>query len=132
MKIVNKVPPILLYCLVSLSTLTETICSTALPEIASSLNIAGSTAQRLTPTYYLGFAFGILTLGRVSDVIGRRPVVLFGIGFYAIASLLISSAANIETLIILRFLQGYGASVGSVIGQAMTRDTYKGWELSYM
>jgi len=32
----------------------------------------------------------------------------------------------------LRFLQAYGASVGSVVGQAMTRDSYRGWELSYM
>ena len=37
-----------------------------------------------------------------------------------------------ETFIILRFLQAYGASVGSVVGQAMTRDSYRDWELSYM
>ena len=46
--------------------------------------------------------------------------------------MLISYSPNIETFISLRFLQAYGASVGSVVGQAMTRDSYRGWELSYM
>jgi Bcr/CflA subfamily drug resistance transporter len=34
--------------------------------------------------------------------------------------------------ILFRFFQAYGASVGSVIGQAMARDSYRGWELSYI
>ena len=34
--------------------------------------------------------------------------------------------------IFFRFAQAYGASVGSVIAQAMARDSYKGWELSYI
>ena len=45
---------------------------------------------------------------------------------------MISFSSNIEIFIILRFLQAYGASVGSVVGQAVTRDSYKGSELSYM
>lgn len=132
MRIVGRIPPILIYFLVSLSTLTETIYSAALPEIAHSLHTCGGIAQLSTTAYYCGFAIGIFTLGRVSDVFGRKPVVLFGISFYSFVALLISYSTNIETFIILRFLQAYGASVGSVAGQAMTRDSYRGWELSYM
>jgi len=132
MKIIGRIPPILMYLLVSLSTLTETIYSAALPDIAEKLHTSGGIAQLSTTAYYCGFAIGIFTLGRVSDIFGRKPVVLFGISFYAICALLISYSPNIETFIALRFLQAYGASVGSVVGQAMTRDSYKGWELSYM
>ncbi len=132
MKIVGRIPPILIYMVVSLSTLSETIYSAALPNVAESLNTTGGLVQFSTTIYYFGFAFGIFTLGRISDLFGRRPVVLFGIAFYAICSLLLSLAPGIEVFIILRFLQAYGASVGSVVGQAMTRDSYKGWELSYM
>ena len=103
-----------------------------LPEIAKSLNTGGGIAQLSTTAYYCGFAIGIFTLGRVSDIFGRKPVVLFGISFYSIAALLISYSPNIEIFISLRFLQAYGASVGSVVGQAMTRDSYRGGELSYM
>lgn len=132
MKLVGRIPPILIYFLVSLSTLTETIYSAALPDIAKNLHTDGGIAQLSTTAYYCGFAIGIFTLGRVSDVLGRKPVVLFGISFYTITSFIISYSPNIETFIVLRFLQAYGASVGSVVGQAMTRDSYKDWELSYM
>lgn len=132
MKIIGKVHPFLLYCLVSLSTLSETIYSAALPDIADKLNTNGGIAQLSSTAYYIGFAVGIFTLGRVSDIFGRRPVVLFGIALYTIAALLVSYVPNIESFIFLRFIQAYGASVGSVVGQAMTRDSYQGWELSYM
>ena len=132
MKTIGQVPPILLYCLVALSTLTETIYSAALPVIAEQLHTDGGIAQMSTTAYYIGFAVGVFTLGRISDIYGRRPVVLFGISFYLVATVLISLSTNIEVFIICRFLQAYGASVGSVIAQAMTRDSYKGWELSYV
>ena len=132
MKIIGQIPKILLYCLISLSTLTETIYSAALPEIAKQLNTVASIAQLSTTAYYIGFAVGVFTLGRVSDIYGRRPVILFGISFYIIATFLISLSTNIEFFIIMRIFQAYGASVGSVIAQSMARDSYKGWELSYI
>ena len=132
MKVIGKIKPVLLYFLISLSTLTETIYSAALPEIAEQLKTEGGIAQLSTTVYYIGFAFGIFTLGRVSDIYGRRPVILFGISFYIISTFLISLSTNIEFFIMMRVFQAYGASVGSVIAQSMARDSYKGWELSYI
>lgn len=132
MKVIGQIKPILLYFLISLSTLTETVYSAALPEIAEQLNTEGGVAQLSTTAYYIGFAIGIFTLGRISDIYGRRPVVLFGIFFYIISTFLISLSTNIEFFIMMRVFQAYGASVGSVIAQSMARDSYKGWELSYI
>ena len=130
MKVIAQIPPILLFCLSSLSVLTETIYSAALPEIAEQLNTDGSTTQLATTAYYAGFAFGILTLGRISDIYGRRPVVLFGISLYILATFLISLSSSIEVFIAFRIFQAYGASVGSVMSQSMIRDSYQGWQLS--
>ena len=132
MKIIAKIPPALLYCVISLSTFTETIYSAALPQIAELLNSDGGTVQLASSSYFFGFAIGILTLGRVSDIYGRRPVMLIGLIIYIFISLSIGFCQNIYSFIILRFLQAYGASVGSVIAQSMARDSYKGWELSYV
>lgn len=132
MKIIARAHPVLLYFMASLSTFTETMYSAALPNITDHLNVYGGLAQFSTTAYYIGFSLGILTLGRVSDLFGRRPVILFGITLYILISLLISSVNSIEIFIILRFFQAYGASVGSVIIQAIARDSYKGWELSYI
>ncbi|PCJ27342.1 MAG: Bcr/CflA family multidrug efflux MFS transporter [Rickettsiales bacterium] len=132
MKQIGQIPQSLLYCLISLSVLTEAIYSVALPNIAEQLNTDGGIAQLSTTAYHLGFTVGIFTLGRCSDIYGRRPVILFGISFYIIATYLITLSSNIETFIAFRFLQAYGASVGSVVAQAMARDSYKGWELTYI
>lgn len=131
-KVTVKVPPILLYVLVVLSITTETIYSAALPSLTQHFGTIANISKLSSTTYPLGFAVGILTLGRISDIYGRRPVILFGTMFYFCASMTMSYATSIEQIIILRFFQAYGASVGSVIGQAMTRDSYQGWELSYI
>ena len=64
----------------------------------------------------------ILLWGYLSDKIGRRPGLFLGLGIYIIASLLCWFSDSIQYLIIMRFIQGFGASVGSVLGQAIIRD----------
>ncbi|HJD68052.1 MAG TPA: Bcr/CflA family efflux MFS transporter [Rickettsia endosymbiont of Bembidion lapponicum] len=132
MKIIAKIPAWMLLCLFTLSPITETIYTSGLPSITEYFNTDGSTTQVTSSLYYLGFALGILTLGRLSDIYGRRPVVLFGLCIYAISSIISIFAPNIETLMLARFVQAFGVSVGSVIGQAMARDSYQGSELSYV
>mgnify|MGYP002712303547 CR=1 FL=1 len=132
MKIIAKIPALMLLCLFTLSPITETIYTSGLPSITEYFNTDGSTTQVTSSLYYLGFALGILTLGRLSDIYGRRPVVLFGLYIYAISSIISIFAPSIETLMLARFVQAFGVSVGSVIGQAMARDSYQGSELSYV
>ncbi|XVN41268.1 MAG: Bcr/CflA family efflux MFS transporter [Rickettsia endosymbiont of Argas persicus] len=132
MKIIAKIPAWMLLCLFTLSPITETIYTSGLPNITEYFNIDDSAAQITSSLYYLGFALGILTLGRLSDIYGRRPVVLLGLFIYVISSIISIFAPNIETLMLTRFVQAFGVSVGSVIGQAMARDSYQGTELSYV
>ncbi|RYE06560.1 MAG: Bcr/CflA family efflux MFS transporter [Rickettsiaceae bacterium] len=132
MKVISRAPIWILFFLSVLSSFTENSCSSAMPEIAKSLAAPEALVQLSSTIYFFGFALGILSLGRVSDIFGRKPVVLFGIGLYIIASFLIIFVNNIEILFFLRFIQAFGASVGSVVGQAIARDSYNGKELSYV
>lgn len=132
MKIIVKIPAWMLLCLFILSPMTETIYTSGLPSITKYFNIEGSAAQVTSSLYYLGFALGILSLGRLSDIYGRRPIVLLGLFIYVISSIISIFAVNIEMLMMTRFVQAFGVSVGSVIGQAMARDSYQGAELSYV
>ncbi|WP_341791421.1 Bcr/CflA family efflux MFS transporter [Rickettsia endosymbiont of Gonocerus acuteangulatus] len=132
MKIIAKIPAWMLLCLFTLSPITETVYTSGLPSITEYFNTDGNTTQITSSLYYLGFALGILTLGRLSDIYGRRLIVLFGLCIYAISSIISIFAPNIETLMLARFVQAFGVSVGSVIGQAMARDSYQGSELSYV
>lgn len=127
---VGPVPVWLLLCFFALSHTTETICTAALPILSNALNIPGSLLQLSSSTYFVGFATGIITLGRISDIVGRRPLILFGLSIYTISSTLCSFIYDIDQLLVLRFIQAFGVSVGSVIGQAMARDSFKGHDLS--
>ncbi|MGI4776224.1 MAG: Bcr/CflA family efflux MFS transporter [Janthinobacterium lividum] len=132
MKIVGKAPIWILLCLFSLSSATETSCSSAMPEIAKYFAVPEGFVQLSSTIYFFGFALGILSLGRISDIFGRKPVILFGIGLYVASSSIIIFVSNVKLLFFLRFTQAFGASVGSVIGQAIARDSYQGKELSHV
>ena len=117
MKIIAKIPAWMLLCLFTLSPITETVYTSGLPSITEYFNTDGSTTQITSILYYLGFALGILTLGRLSDIYGRRPVVLFGLCIYTISFIISIFAPNIETLMLARFVQAFGVSVVQLSGR---------------
>lgn len=78
--------------------------------------------------YFLGFALGVLLWGTISDWCGRRHAMLIGILIYGIGTLGCATVDSVEALLAWRFLQAFGASVGSVITQTILRDSYNGEE----
>jgi DHA1 family bicyclomycin/chloramphenicol resistance-like MFS transporter len=72
------------------------------------------------------FAFASLVHGPLSDAIGRRPVMIWGMVLYTVGSIACTFAPNYELLIASRMMQGATAGVGVVIGRAIVRDLYAG------
>lgn len=116
----------LLIMLVGFPQISETIYTPALPSVALGLNTSAHLAEATLAIYFLGFALGVALWGAVSDRTGRRFAMLAGIFTYAIATLACGNATTIESLLAWRFLQAFGASVGSVITQTILRDAYDG------
>jgi DHA1 family multidrug resistance protein-like MFS transporter len=72
--------------------------------------------------YYVGtFAFSA-PLGRLSDSIGRKPVIVAGVFFYAIATLLFITTTHPAWFILFRLLEGVGAAAVSPAGQALVAE----------
>ena len=65
-------------------------------------------------------------MGFLSDKLGRKPVMISGIILFIIASYICMTAETLTTLIVARFLQGVGGSVGTVTSRAIIRDSYSG------
>lgn len=84
--------------------------------------------QQTLSAYLFAYAFMMLWHGSLSDAFGRRPIVLGGLGIYAIASLGCMIAGNIESLWLFRTLQGVSAGAGLVVGRAIIRDRFQGAE----
>jgi MFS transporter, DHA1 family, multidrug resistance protein len=82
--------------------------------------------QQVLTAYMLPFAFASLVHGPLSDAIGRRPVMIWGMALYTVGSVACTLAPNYGALIGARILQGATAGVGVVIGRAVIRDLYEG------
>ncbi|MEV5533955.1 MFS transporter [Streptomyces prunicolor] len=70
--------------------------------------------------YAIAVLAGLLVLGKLSDHVGRRPVLITAIAAQAAAMLVFSTASGVDTLLIARVIQGLstGAALGAV-GAAM-------------
>lgn len=117
---------LLLICLVGFPQISETIFTPSLPEIASSYQVSMSSAQLTLSIYFLAFAFGVFFWGWLSDIVGRRPAIIYGIVLYGIGSLLCYTSQSIEFLLVARFIQAFGASTGSVTTQTILREAFTG------
>ncbi len=117
---------VVLALLTALGPLSTDMYLPSLPAIAAGLNATTGQAQLTLSAFLFGFAAGQFFYGPISDRVGRKPVLLFGIGLFTIASLICALAPNIEVLIAARFLQALGASGPIVLGRAIVRDFYEG------
>lgn len=129
----KKIIPIyIIIFLVSIPSLSETIYIPCLPEMAESLNITTSIIELTLTSYLFGYALGILFLGNISDRYGRKPIFILGFIIYGLSCLGCYYSKSIYTILIFRFTQAFGASVGSVLGQSVVRDTIKSEERGYV
>lgn len=100
-----------------------------MPDIAKSLEELHSEVESTLSIYLFGFDFGVLFFGIISDKLGRKPCIIAGLFLFVIGSFGCYLSNNIEFLIISRFVQAFGASIGSVLGQAICRDAFHGKDL---
>lgn len=84
--------------------------------------------QQSLTAYLLPFAVLSLVHGPLSDALGRRPVVLWGIGIYSLASMACVFSPSYTTLLLFRAAQGMTAGVGMAVGRAVIRDRFEGVE----
>ncbi len=132
MKKIGKISPFFVYLISPLSSFGETFFTISLPYIAKDFDNHVGLIQFSNVLFYCGFSLGILTLGMISDIVGRKPVFVSGILLYSVFSLTISYSKTMLYFSIFRFFQAYSISVCSVVGQAMIRDSYQKRSLSYM
>lgn len=97
----------------------------ALPAIQRHFGADTGSTQLTLALFFVGLAVGQMIYGPLSDRIGRRGPLLFGLLLYAVASIGCALAPSMEALIALRLLQALGGCAGMVIVRAMVRDRFE-------
>lgn len=119
----------LILLLVGLSQISESIYTPSLPDIGKALAVSDSMVEYTLTIYLLGFAVGVLFWGQWSDKHGRKPGMLLGLLIFIVGSVGCYLSDSITMLMISRFVQAFGTSIGSVLSQAACRDVLTGADL---
>ncbi len=107
----------------SLIALDSTIIATAVPSVVDDLG-GFSQFPWLFSLYLLAQAVTVPVYGKLADTVGRKPLLLFGIGVFLGASLLCGLAWSMPVLIAGRLLQGVGAGAVQPMGLTVIGDLY--------
>lgn len=108
----------------ALTALSIDMSLPAMPQLQREFQAGVAPVQLTLSLFLLGFAAGQLMCGPLSDRIGRRPVLLAGIGVFTLAGVWCTVSTSLTMLVLARCLQGMGASVGPVIARAVVRDRF--------
>ncbi|MFD0972832.1 multidrug effflux MFS transporter [Plantactinospora endophytica] len=98
----------------------------AFPRLADEFRTDPAGVQLTLTAFVIGLALGQLVLGPLSDRYGRRLLILAGTAVCGASAAACALAPTLETLTALRFVMGFSAAAGVVVGRAVISDTAQG------
>jgi len=98
----------------------------ALPSIGQSLGASISAVQGSLMAFFAALGIGQIIYGPVSDIVGRKAPLYFGLGLFGAGSVGCALAPDIHSLVAMRFVQGLGACACTVVPRAVVRDLHTG------
>jgi multidrug resistance protein len=100
-----------------------TILATAVPSVVKEL---GEFEQFpwLFSVYLLAQAVSVPIYSKLADTIGRKPIILVGVGLFLLGSVLAGLAWNMTSLIVFRVVQGLGAGATAPMAMTIVGDIY--------
>lgn len=103
----------------------------ALPAIGQDLNVIEDNDRQLViGVMLLGFGIAQIVHGPLSDRFGRRPLLVGGLGLYALSSVVAAFAQSYELLLAARFFQGVAVAATRVLAVSIVRDLYVGRKMA--
>ncbi len=98
----------------------------ALPGMSVFFGVSADMINLTLTAFFIFYALGTLVWGPLSDHYGRKPILVYGLIIYVIASALCAFAWSVEVLILCRILQAIGGSAAGAVATAIVKDVYSG------
>ncbi len=115
---------VVLCVILFLTFLDNTIVSVVLGNVQSSLAAGVQDLQWIVDAYMLAFAVFMLFGGTLGDILGRKKVMLSGVGLFVIGSIVSMLAGSVDILIVGRAIMGLGAAASEPGTLSMIRHIY--------
>jgi DHA1 family bicyclomycin/chloramphenicol resistance-like MFS transporter len=96
-----------------------------LGETARSLDVSPSSAGLLVSSFMISFGIAPLFYGPLSDIYGRKRIIVFGCVLFTISSLAVAAAPSLALLIVFRVLEGTGAAA-MTLAMIVMQDAHPG------
>ncbi|MGV8932843.1 MAG: MFS transporter [Luteimonas sp.] len=106
-----------------MSSLGTSIANVGLPTFVKVFGTSLQAAQWIVLAYLLAVTTLVVSVGRLGDMIGRRKLMLIGIGVFTLASAACGAANELWILITARVAQGFGAAVMMALSMALVGET---------
>ncbi len=110
------------------ATVMATSVNVVLPGLVRVFDAPFATVQWVVLSYLLASIALMPVIGRMGDLLGKRPVFLAGFVVFGVGSALCALAPSIEVLIAVRTVQGIGSAMLLSLGMALVTDTYPAGE----
>jgi EmrB/QacA subfamily drug resistance transporter len=107
-----------------LSTIDGSIVNVALPTLTRYFGTNFATVQWVVLAYLLAIATLMLSIGRLADMIGKKPLYTTGFVIFTISSMLCGLAPTIYWLIAFRVIQAIGAALILALGMAIVTESF--------
>lgn len=122
---------IIILCLIS--SVTRFVLDSylpSLPAMSEYFAISHLEIQATLTLYLFGFGVSQLIYGPLSDIYGRKKILLLGLGIFIIGNLFCTLAMTKEILFVARLITGMGAGSCGVLNRAIASDCFKGSEFA--
>jgi EmrB/QacA subfamily drug resistance transporter len=96
---------------ISLVIIDGTIVNTIFPHVIEALKLTSTQVQWVQESYVLVFASLLLVWGSLADRIGRRRLLVIGLGIFVAASVWAGFSTDATTMILARVAQGFGGAM---------------------
>ena len=109
---------------VSLSVIDGTIANVALPTIGQKLGISSADSIWIVNAYQLAIMVSLLSFSALGDVVGYRKVYIGGLMLFTVASVGCSLSGSLQSLVLARVMQGFGAAAITSVNTTLIRFIY--------
>ena len=116
--------------MISFVALTIDTLLPAYGEIKPYYEIEAAHLHWIITSLFIGFSFGQIIFGPLSDRLGRQNSILIGVSIYLLGCIICLASSSYTSFVIGRLIQGLGIGGPRVVSQAICRDLYSGNKLA--